>query len=193
MRPPKHDDDGRILALDIATETGWCIGRPSDKEPISGAFRNKGGALPNSLVVHELWLMGLLCQDDYPIHLVVKETAPSIRWAGQKTNATTLIKLQGLANETEKICHRLGIECRDVNTQRWKTALCGPLGISRFGKDVKPYPPFEALALRGWKITNHNEADARGIWLFAVGRRAPTAAVKFDPLVMRATARGKRR
>lgn len=190
---PRHDDDGRILSLDIATETGWCIGRPSDTKPYWGSFKNTGGALPNSLILHDAWLTERLTQDDFPIDLVVIEAAPSIRWGGKKTNANTLLKLNGLCAKTEEVCARLRIDCRQLTSQKWKSALCGPIGKSRFGKSDKPYPPFEALALRGWQLTNHNAADAVGLWLFTVGRRAPTLALRFDPLVMRATARGQRR
>jgi len=186
----REDNLGRILALDIATETGFCHGAPTDKAPVWGTFRNRGGALPNSLIMHDAWLRELIQQVKPAI--VVHEAAPSIRWGGQKTNAATLMKLNGLCMKTEEVCERIGVDCRQVTAQKWKTALCGPLGKSRFGKDVKPYPPFEAMALRGWNCTNHNAADAVGIWLFTVSFRAPEAALRFDPLVMRAHAKKRR-
>lgn len=185
----KPDNDGRILALDVATELGWCLGKPSDRTPVWGSVRFEGG-IPNCLVPLGQWLGQQLRAGG--IDLVVFEAPPALQWAGKKTNAQTLLKLNSMCVKVEEVCAQFKIACRDLAAQRWKTALCGPLGRARFGKDVKPYPPFEALALRGWTVLNHNAADAVGIWLFTVGRRAPELALQFDPLVRRAGVRRKR-
>ena len=187
----RPDDDSGILALDIATELGWCYGRPSDTTPTWGTVRF-AGALPNVLIALDAWLRGMI-EQRRPRRVVI-EQAPSLRWGGGKTNATTLIRLTGMCGKVEEVCARYGqaLDCSETPSQRWKTALCGPMGRAKFGKEVKPYPPFQALALRGWELTNHNAADAVGIWLYAVGVFAPELALQFDPLVRRAASRGKR-
>jgi hypothetical protein len=170
----------RLLALDIATDTGWCAGAIDQGEPGFGNFKLAAGeALPNTLITFGDWLTKL-CVLHQP-QLVLIEEPPNPAWSG-RTNYQTLRKLMALAAKAEEICARRKIECREVSVGRWRMALGCPKRVS----GIKPYPVFAQLAARGFDVNNHNAADAVGLWLFGVAfldkLHSTQHAMRFDPL-----------
>jgi hypothetical protein len=174
-RPPPFD--GTILALDLATVLGYAHGRPSG-EPTWGTHKIAGHEAPSKRIAYRGWLSRML--KEVRPELVVFEQPPSIRWAGGKTNANTILLLNALAQATEEWCLAQGVPCREVRAAQWKKAMCGSAKVTK-----RPYGPIESCRQRGWSVTDHNAADAIGIWLFAVGIKAPDSAARFDPLVRR--------
>jgi len=183
---PRADRDDTILALDIATATGWCAGKPSDDRPLWGSHRLRADlGHAGKLIEWESFLRERI--SEIQPKLVVREEPPSIRWGGKKTNANTLLLLNGLGAKCEEVCARLKIECKEVGIAQWRKGL----GLGKFGKEDRPYPPIEAMAQRGWLVRDHNCADAMGVWLFAVAWRAPKLAARHDPLAIRARNGGR--
>lgn len=184
---PRRQRDCTLLALDIATETGWCVGKPS-AEPTFGFYRTRDGGLPNKLIDFGNWLRQVIAQ--HQPELVAFEEPPNPTWGagrGKKgTNATTILMLNALCTKAEEICAEQRLTCRSVSAGKWKKNM---VGTSRFGKSVRPYPATESCAQRGWLVTNHNTADAVGVWLYAVAVINPDAAAKFDPLARRVALR----
>lgn len=151
----------KILALDLATKTGWCVGE-HDAEPNFGTY-----ALPKTdddigrfLVAFEDWLVGMMALEDP--ELVVFE-AP-IFLGGRNSNIMTARKLMGLANQTEVVCYRRGVTCREGHLQKVKKFFAG------HGRAEKA--DMIAAARRfGFAVTDDNQADSVGLWCFTVHSR----------------------
>lgn len=165
----------RLLALDLATELGWAKGS-TDGIPEHGIFRLPKGSDPAEFgKAYHRWLHPLL--REYQPHIVTFE-APLTN-AGGRTTGVTQYKLSGLCFYTETLCSLLGIKPYLAPAGSWKKAICGTGKVS---KKMTPYPPFVALAQRGFDVANNNEADALCIWLYALGCIDETEAARFDPL-----------
>lgn len=181
---PKHE----LLALDIATEFGWCLGLPA-YDPEWGACRLTGTDAEKRAQLSR-WLERLFRQTRVGRCLI--ETPPNPAWgrnAKQKfTNAHTLVMLNNLVAAAEDVCLKHRVPVSLVDPHQWKMAL---LGFARWEKRG-PYPPIEALAQRGFTVTNHNAADACAIWLFGVGVLHPELAPRFDPLARKVALAGER-
>lgn len=158
-----------ILGLDLAKHTGFAVGH-GDCEPEFGVH-----VLPDTredvglyLVKHEDWLVNFIAT--HKVEFVCYES-PIIRGGKNpktgkwelKTTITTLRKLYGLASETERLCHRLDLQCAEVPLQTIKKYLAGN------GRADKPQMIAAARA-RGFDVKTDDEADALGIWLYTVNR-----------------------
>ncbi|MCO8017520.1 crossover junction endodeoxyribonuclease RuvC [Brevundimonas diminuta] len=159
-----------IMALDLATQTGLCIGAP-DARPALSHFRlpSTGTDVGLFLSAWEDWLRPQV--REVGPSLIVFE-APIL--AGQTQIATTR-KLQGMAGVTEMVAHRAGIECAEVATSQVKKALTGN------GRAEKP-AMMAACRAYGFDPKTSDEADAFGIWLCAVRFRHPSHAWRWEPL-----------
>lgn len=151
-----------ILALDLATATGWACGAPGDN-PRFGTKRmpQTGDEIGRFLVHFEDWLNDFLTVESP--RLVVFE-APILRRG--PSNPVVARKLMGLANCTETICYRRDIICRQAHLATVKKSFAGS------GRADKAEM---ILAARrwGWDVENDNEADALGLWVEAVKHVAP--------------------
>jgi len=159
-----------IMALDLATQTGLCIGAP-DTRPTLSHFRlpSTGADVGLFLSAWEDWLRPQV--REVGPSLIVFE-APIL--AGQTQIATTR-KLQGMAGVTEMVAHRAGIECAEVATSQVKKVLTGN------GRAEKP-AMMAACRAYGFDPKTSDEADAFGIWLCAVQLRHPSHARRWEPL-----------
>jgi crossover junction endodeoxyribonuclease RuvC len=160
------------LALDLATQTGFCFG-PADtgEVPAIGHVRlpSTGADVGRFLCAWQDWLEPKVREVEPT--LVIFE-APIL--AGLTTIAVTR-KLQGMAGVTEMVCHRAGIEVAEVATTQVKKALTGS------GKAEKADMMAAARAY-GFDPATSDEADAFGIWLCALRLRHPTQAGLWDPM-----------
>lgn len=163
------------LALDLATQTGFCFG-PADtgEVPVIGHIRmpKTGPDVGAFLCAWEDWLNPWVREVEPT--LIVFE-APIL--AGQTQIATTR-KLQGMAGVTEMVGHRLGIEVAEVATSQVKKALTGN------GRAEKA-DMMAAARHYGFDPQTSDEADAFGIWLCALRLRHPGQAGLWDAMNFR--------
>lgn len=148
---------GNILALDLATATGWCAGPPDAGVPLFGThiLPSTGDDIGAFGIAFEGWLAPTL-RDVAPE--VVAYEAPSLFAV---TQPATVIKLNGLAYDTEKLCARAGIRCFQANPSRLKKFFAGN------GRAKKP--DMVAAARRyGWTVADDNQADACACWAWIV-------------------------
>lgn len=148
-----------ILALDLATRTGWCAG-VGDRRPEVGHYtmaktRDDVGQF---LIEFETWMRSRIhfWQPD----LVVFES-PFVR-AGDTAYITR--KLHALPGVAEMVCIKMGVEVRQVTPKQAKKALTGN------GNAKKPDMVAAAAAL-GVACEVDDEADAFGVWLCALRDR----------------------
>jgi hypothetical protein len=176
-----------LLALDLATSTGWCSGS-GEKSPELGSFNmpSTGEEVGPFLDFFYRWLNAKLTEllEDLELatvpgpfgpkpanaaDLMVIMEAPLLPRAKidetgtlrqAPTSIATTRKLQGLAGVCEMVCYQRGVDIREVNLQTVKKELGGGGG----GK-----PDMMAAAKRcGLNPKVFDEADAFGVWIVGV-------------------------
>jgi Holliday junction resolvasome RuvABC endonuclease subunit len=160
----------RILALDLATKTGWCFAEAG--KPVSvGTLQlpRTGNNIGVFLSTFSAWLRPALLERQPD--LVVFES-PILRGA---TQIATLRKLYGLAGVTEMIADEYGARVFECSITQAKKALSGN------GRAEKP-DMIEAAKGRGVEVTDDNQADAFGVFLFAVAQASPSNLSAYDPV-----------
>lgn len=164
-----------VLALDIATITGFAVG-PTDlfvpatdlelsahggiPQPISGYKRMcKPGADDGTvLMVYEVWLTNMI-RDHKPDVLVFE--APYI--GGRFNAANRLFKMVG---ETEKVAKKLGVSLVfSANIGTVRKYFTGK-GRGKNRAESKQLT-MDACKLRGWSYGGDDEADALSVWEFS--------------------------
>ena len=177
-----------LLALDLATSTGFAIGDPlafrpltpleaaagDNAKPVSGRFvvARPGTDLGPFLVSFEDWLGGIF--DEYAITQLVFE----MPWIGVKhdertdrwvlsANQMTLRKLTGLAGMTEAVAHRRGVAEDDLWEANNATVRKHFIGKGRGKRDELKRLTIEACQRRGWDPMTDDEADALALFDFA--------------------------
>lgn len=152
----------KILALDLATKTGWCAARAGDPVRVgTHTLPKTGNDIGTYLDVHCAWMVRTLASH-YP-DLVVYES-PILR-SGQ-TQIATLRKLYGLAGVTEMVCTQNEVPCFEVNLSTAKALMAGD------GRAKKPDMIRAAIA-RGVDVQDDNQADAFAVFLCAIKFRCP--------------------
>ena len=172
----------QLLALDLATNLGWACGDTKDGEPKSGAFRlpSTGEDYGTFAMAYHAWLIEML-KAHRPAHIVFEAQIPALG----ATNMTTQQKLGGLCWHTEFVASMKGLKVNRVAIGTWKSFFCG---TSKFSKPktkaaAAQYPVVKACRQRGWHhVIDDNEADALGIWCYAMGVLDPEHATRFEPL-----------
>lgn len=160
--------DGTILTLDLATNFGWCLGTPTVAEPRFGhhTLPSTGENIGRFACAFEDWLTAFLTAEKPS--LVVFE-APILP---RQTTPGTVRKLSGLVWETERVCKRLGIKCREGRKASVNKYFAGH-GWAKKDDTI-------AICRRyGWRVRNDDEADACALWAFVISKVAPNAAMRF--------------
>lgn len=143
-----------VLALDLATRTGWAKGAADGGRPRSGVIRlpSTGDDVGAFLAAWEPHCDALLKGVD----LAVFE-APLLP---RTTSFKTVTKLHSLAGLTELQCRKAGVRVRSVQNNRVKKAWTGA------GRAEKSAMVARAKQL-GFSPADDNEADAIAIWFYA--------------------------
>ena len=185
-----------LLALDIASRTGWAAGpvpgtamaRPGElgsgpvAKPASGWFdlpkRKDDLGAPLSAFVRTIEAL----IETRAVSRIVFEAPilprPTVE-GGQvrvSTNLMTARRLYAMAGLVEWIGYRQKIGYVEAHQQKWRKAFLGRgAGFSKAGLDPKRACVAACRAM-GWEVADHNEADALGVWFYhanaIAGRRA---------------------
>lgn len=157
----------KILALDLATRTGWCVGAP-DEDPRYGTkvLPSTGEDIGRFAYAFNEWLLDMITLESPA--LIVFE-APIL--AG-KTNLNTARKLTGLAWHTEFVANHRQVRCAEHHLQSVKKFFAGS------GRADKAEMIAAARRL-GFDPKDDNAADAIGLWCCTVHERAPQHAARF--------------
>lgn len=165
-----------VLALDLATTTGWALHRPGMERPFFGAFRLPGdaNAVGQPLDALERWLrdMALNTRSEGGIsHFFFEDQHVG-------ANARTAYRLIGLGALVEKFAYQTKANVYCVGIGEWRKHFLGRGGGFKRDKTKpdKPYLPGEnpkELAVNrcqqyGWHTDVHDAAEACGILDFAL-------------------------
>lgn len=160
--------DGRLLTLDLATNSGFCVGAPDNPNPDFGNFKipPTGDDVGRFGVIFHDWLTNLI--DWHQPDFVVFEM-PILP---KQTNLMTVRKLTGLAMLTEMECRRRKLPVREARASSVKKFFTGS------GKAGK----LDTMAIcrrYGWNVKTDDEADACALWAYSVSLYAPEYAERF--------------
>ncbi len=154
---------GDILALDLAARTGWALGRPQDRAPVSGSvrFAKEGASMAAVLSACRRWLEQFLA--DHPgIWLVVFESPLLPMHMRGRTNVNTFRHLIGLAAVVEELLYSLtGYDVREARVADIRTHF---LGSNRAKREHAKLLTMEKCRRLGWDPDDDNAADALALW-----------------------------
>ena len=152
-----------ILALDLASVTGWACGE-ADEAPSHGYIRfATAGASHEAVFFAALqWTNGMIAQ--YKPKTIVWESPLSTSFRIGKTNLNTTALLYGLPAVVGAAAYSRAIyNCRKADTR--------DVRLHFIGKNPKRAIAKAATIARcqqlGWNVTDDNEADALAIWDYA--------------------------
>lgn len=166
-----------ILALDVATTTGWAFGR-SGELPQHGTYTLPPGPAPRQVAAFSGWLMALIDRHE-PRELVFE--APILP---RKANIVTLRKLYGLALIVEMVCDKKQLPCSEVLPQEWRDPFLGQMRPITSGLTTEQRRKalkdavMRVCRLYKWQPKDDNDADALGIWYFSLCHRDPRFAAR---------------
>lgn len=150
---------GGILALDLATRTGWAAWTPGESAPRHGR-RDLGRGRQLGSFIHgaRMWLETLI-QMERPA--IVAYEAPILP---QKTSQGAVRKLMGLVCEVEAACVGCRSEAVEVRASAARRFFTGDGGGKR--AEVKARVIGQCRAL-GWQPASDDEADALAVLAYA--------------------------
>lgn len=174
-----------ILALDLATSTGFCYGDGSQTPVVSTKRMQSTGKDVGAFAVDFWKFLDPLLERVQP-RVVIFE-APTLPAAkvnratgeleGSAQNIHTLRKLYGLAAITEMACTFREITCRETSLNTVKKELAGHGHASKAQM-------MDAARRAGIELTPgdeaEDEADAFGVWLVGVRHFAPEHSLAWD-------------
>lgn len=160
--------DGDILTLDLATNSGFCIGPPDATHPKFGHFTipPTGDDVGRFGITFDDWLAGVFDFNNVGLCVFEMPILPA------QTQLMTVRKLTGLAMLTEMQCRRRNIKCREARASSVKKHFAGS------GK-AKKVDTMDVCRKYGWRVTDDDEADACALWAYSVCLFAPEHAARF--------------
>jgi hypothetical protein len=181
---------GGILALDVATTTGWAYGMPGDR-PAFGHFRSgkPRDATGEVLAQFRVWL-DRCCAKSQP-RMVVFEAPYVPRFAPKKVRTKTgqvisttpssstpidiyvVRRLFAMCGLVEMIAHERGLPCREEQSNVICRHFTG--NGSWGGRENKKAATQKMCAVYGWPDVSEDEADALALWVYAEAVLFPKA------------------
>jgi hypothetical protein len=171
--------DGYVLALDLATTTGWAWGQPGST-PLFGHDRFAKIGQSRAVVYRRfrLWL-DLFC-GARKVDLIVFESAAVPSFMSGKTNVDTTKLLFGLTEHLEEWAHER-FELREASVSQIRSHFIGRNLQSRIAKPLV----LAKCRERAWNVTTDDEAAACALWDYQVCCLRPDLGIASTPLFER--------
>lgn len=151
-----------MLALDLATKTGWALWKPDS--PVTSGAETFPKELGEFALSFERWLSAKVTACN--VGCIVVEAPVPVRGT---TKLDTLLKLHGAHVLVRLVAQKLKVPIRSIHLSTWRVHFIGvthaPAAIlskSRRRTWLKK-AVMEECARRGWEVTTDDEADARGL------------------------------
>jgi crossover junction endodeoxyribonuclease RuvC len=172
-----------VLALDLATKTGWAYGAPDGQLSFGSVRWGKAGA-ERALIyrTYREWLCRQL--DRLDVGLVVFESAAGPMVMMGRTSIHAIKLLIGLTEITEEVCFNR-VELREAMASQVRAMFLG----SNPKRDVAKPMTIERCIDLGHAVEDDDEADAVALWHYQVSHLRPDLAPKFTPLFRRSVSR----
>jgi hypothetical protein len=169
---------GSVLALDLATTTGWAFGKPCSELTFGTIrFAKPGASRPVIYRAFRSWLDEMWdMQDKRPDKIVYELPMQPLHMKG-KTNIETSKLLIGLAEHLEEWA--LGkTELREATVGQVRSHF---IGLNAKSAIAKP-KTMERCHELGWQVETSDEGDACALWDYQISFLRPDIAVKHTPL-----------
>jgi hypothetical protein len=167
---------GPVMALDLATVTGWAIGNPGEL-PAHGSIRFGGTSSHEATFAKAMNWMAEKCKIYRP-SLVVWE-APLAGFKGGKTTNNVTTILYGLPAVIGAVAYNHAIyNIRKADTRDVRNHFigCSPK------RDKAKLLVIRQCRAMGWEVQDDNEADALATWSYMCSLLEPKLAIAPLPL-----------
>lgn len=169
-----------LLALDInSRRVGWAIGGPADPRPRLSAWSLYGCQTEDDLARSCAALYRSISDLSKFIkpRFVYYEAPFNPQGAERQSNAHTVRGLLSLAAVAMAAGVNAGAITKPVHVATWRKHFCGQ------GRPENPKrATMDRCRLLGWDVKNDDEADAAGVWAFAMAMEYPQWAPNSTPL-----------
>jgi hypothetical protein len=174
-----------ILALDIATRTGWALGRVGET-PRSGSHRfGHSSSDENVIFGAALDWASTFMQERRPDLLMIEALLPPDAMRG-KTSKAVRDRLAGLHGVIRGVAWLRHVEqIMDCSVGDVRSHFIGDRKAKR---EVAKRETMRRCAQLGWEHRDDNAADALAIWSYACAQIDPVTALRTVPLFNRAVA-----
>lgn len=174
---------GGVLALDIATVSGWAFGDAGEK-PQHGTFACPvtGDDLGRYGVAYRGFLRNLILSTRPKLVVYESPILPPPKFdkaAGrivQVTNIATVRKLNGLIMLTETTCHDEGVPVEEITAGQWRKSFLGSFYPRSGERDDLKRAAIAACRQMRWEPNGSDDAEAMGIWFVVTRTRDPKFA-----------------
>ena len=173
-----HHFTGNVLALDLATVTGWACGAPGETPKFGTTrFAKKGATHPAIYRGMRSWLNQWI--NGKTAQLIVYESAaiPSLMLG--RTTATTGRLLCGLTEHVEELCYER-IELNEASVQQVRAHF---IGTNRNRRKLAKQLTMDRCHELGWMVEDDNQADACALWSLQICILRPDIAPLHSPLL----------
>jgi hypothetical protein len=172
-----------ILALDIATTTGFARGHVGDIPECSSVDFAHLGVSDNAILGKALyWFSELLRPAPRPDLLVIEAMLPPLAKVGN-TNRKTRDRLAGLHGIFIAVAHLRGIH--EITTVEVGAVRQHFIHARNLRGHIAKQEVMEKCRALGWRVPDHNAADAAALWHFACSLIKPELALEASPLFRR--------
>ena len=163
---------GPIMALDLASVSGWAVGDPGGT-PEHGSHRfAKAGASHEAIFAKAMDWAETIIMLHQPKLIVWEAPLPGFK-SGKTTNDVTTI-LFGLPAVVGVVAYRQGIfDCRKADTAAVRNHF---IGCNPKRAKAKPMVVRQCCAM-GWNCSDDNEADALATWSYMCALLDPRLAL----------------
>jgi hypothetical protein len=183
-----------LLALDIASNhTGFAYGGENDAAPVVGIWALDGGSDLPLTAGAMIRKVSRLCAEISATDVVIERPVLKFKYRDKKTgrlverSQRTAFVLGGLVVAAAGAAHNAGVtRIRTTSVTTWRKQFTGR---GRYTKREVAKESTRAMCERlGWKVGTDDEADAAGLWCFAMSSLYPKWAPRGTPLFARGVA-----
>jgi hypothetical protein len=174
-----YPDDGIVLALDPATKTGFCIGRPREEPYLSTVDLGREFDQPADIYGRAIrWFEAsfLVKPEARPALLVIEQP---IRASWGKTNSKATEITQGLHAVFTGFAVSRKIPHIEAPIKTWRRYALGRGDLKREAAKIAAMRLCRTLH---WNAPDDNAAEAGGIWLWGCATVAPMVVRRIEPL-----------
>jgi len=166
-----------ILALDLATVTGWAWGKPGETPKFGQQrFGKPLATRPQIYKQYRLWL-GLFCSA-HKIDWIVYESPQLPFTMTSRTNIGTIRLLIGLCELLEEWAPEHDIELREASVSQVRCHFIG----ANLKRDLAKRLTIERCKAMGWDVQNDDQGDALALWHYQACLMDPILGTKSTPL-----------
>jgi Holliday junction resolvasome RuvABC endonuclease subunit len=154
----------KILALDLATNTGVAIGNAHEKPLCSSERLGEAGDLHGARFLQAQYMLSRLIKKHHP-DLIAIEAAIAGGVQGGQERVQLAMGLRACVMSVAHM-HKTKVEEYAVQTVRKHF-----IGNAKLRRDAAKTATINRCQQVGWRVANDNEADAAAVWDYARTKR----------------------